>query len=229
MLSTRAQAPKPRTVACYGVPGDRLGEPRRQRATYHHGDLRRALLRAASDIVEAEGPDAFNLREAARRVGVDHRAAYRHFADKTSVLAALAEEGWRDLHGALVAALEAVSGCDVVERLHALGRAYVVFAVDHPGRYRVMTGPRLNEDERFPALEMPIRDCYELVVGEFRRGVEQGVLAPDDETETGLSLWSAMHGLAILVLMRRVRVRRDMLPEFAERVIGRTVRGLLRP
>src|SRR5215207_6672963 len=73
-------------------PARRLG-----RATYHHGDLRRALIDGAVAIIADRGAEAFTLREAARRLGVNDRAAYRHFADKASLLAAVAEHGFRDL------------------------------------------------------------------------------------------------------------------------------------
>ena len=61
--------------------------------TYHHGDLRAALLQAAGEILEKEGLEALSLREAARRAGVSHNAPYRHFPDRDSLLAALVAQG----------------------------------------------------------------------------------------------------------------------------------------
>src|SRR5215217_151305 len=95
--------------------------------TYHHGNLRPALLRAADKILEKEGVAALSLREAARQAGVSHNAPYRHFADRQSLLAALAAEGFE----LLAAAMRGHSGKE-------MGEAYVRFALEHPQRFRLM-------------------------------------------------------------------------------------------
>lgn len=96
-------------------------------ATYHHGDLRPALLRAAAKILEKEGSDAVSLRDLARRAGVSHTAPYRHFPDRRALLAALAEEGFAQL----AAELEGRPW-----REQAV--AYVRFAIANPERFRLM-------------------------------------------------------------------------------------------
>lgn len=95
--------------------------------TYHHGDLRPALLRAAAKVLEKEGREAISLRDLARRAGVSHNAPYRHFADRQALLAALVEEGF----ALLAAALQGKSWRD-----QAL--AYVRFALGNPERFRLM-------------------------------------------------------------------------------------------
>ena len=75
-----------------------------RRGTYHHGDLKRALTQAALALVAEKGPKGFTLTEAARRAGVSSAAPYRHFADKAQLLAAVATEGFIQLHEALRAA-----------------------------------------------------------------------------------------------------------------------------
>lgn len=200
------------------------------RATYHHGDLRRALLGATEAILAEVGPEGFTLREAARRVGVDHRAAYRHFEDKEALLAAVAEEGYRELVEATERELAMIAPGDVLERLRAIGRAYTSFAAEHPGRYRVMTGPRLNESGRFPSLEAPIAAALAIVVREIDAGARAGVIdATLDTTEVALALWATMHGLASLVLSRRMRVRRDKLAGFTGRLLDKTLLGIRAP
>src|SRR5918999_1721652 len=96
--------------------------------TYHHGDLRAAVLAAAAKIMEKEGLAGLSVREAARRAGVSHNAPYRHFPDR----AALAIEGFRELGKAL----EGRSGRE-------LGETYVHYALQHPQRFRLMFGGRL--------------------------------------------------------------------------------------
>src|SRR5512140_1257644 len=108
-------------------------EAARPRAGYHHGDLRRALVDATIELLADAGPDVLSLREVARKVGVDHRAAYRHFADKEALFAAVAEEGHRDLVATVRRDLARIPAGDVPERLRALARAYTRFAAEHPG------------------------------------------------------------------------------------------------
>src|SRR4051812_21868219 len=96
-------------------------------STYHHGDLRAALLGAASRILEAEGPDAISLRDLARRADVSHNAPYRHFPDRRALLDALAEEGF---------ALLATDLQGKPWREQAV--AYVRFALANTERFRLM-------------------------------------------------------------------------------------------
>ncbi len=96
-------------------------------STYHHGDLRRALLRAAGKILEKEGREALSLRDLARHAGVSHNAPYRHFADRDALLAALAEEGFALLEGEL-------RGRPWREQ----ATAYVRFALANPERFQLM-------------------------------------------------------------------------------------------
>jgi AcrR family transcriptional regulator len=194
---------------------------------YHHGNLRRALLDAAKVLLEEHGPESFTLREAARRVGVDHRAAYKHFADREEVLAAVAEEGYRGLIAAArdeLAATDADAGAEA--RLLAIARAYLRFATSAPGSYRLMSGPRLNKDGRFPVLEDAIDEASALIRREVRSGMDGGTFAPSDLVSPTLALWSAMHGLASLVIMRRIRVRKEALGAFAESQLAFTIRGM---
>jgi AcrR family transcriptional regulator len=102
-----------------------LNEPK----PYHHGDLRRALLRAAIAIIEREGPSALSLRAVAREAGVSPAAPYHHFKDKSELLNAVAMEGFARLKTALV---EAFAGSKRDEVRSALGVAYVEFSRQQP-------------------------------------------------------------------------------------------------
>ena len=76
-----------------------------ERAAYHHGDLPRAFVAAALELIAREGAEALTLRRVARAVGVNHAAAYRHFDDKEALLAAVAEQGFVTLAERMTAAL----------------------------------------------------------------------------------------------------------------------------
>ncbi|HTJ42405.1 MAG TPA: helix-turn-helix domain-containing protein [Kofleriaceae bacterium] len=207
--------------------------PRRARRTYHHGDLRRALVDAAVAIIAEQGAEAFTLREAARRLGVNHRAAYRHFADKAALLAAVAEQGFRGLIETTQAEAASVTG--PAQRLAAAARAYVAFAAAHPAHFRVMFGPRLNEGaERkrrkssspFVTVDALVEEAYRMLEAQVREGMAAGIFANDPGPHPVIALWAAMHGLASLVLMKRVDVPPGKLAAWVDRIFDRALRGL---
>jgi AcrR family transcriptional regulator len=143
--------------------------------TYHHGDLRAAVLSAAWKMVEKEGLEGLSVREAARRAGVSHNAPYRHFADREALLEALVEEGFEQLNRAL----EDRAGRE-------LGEAYVGFALDQPQRFRLMfSGARANAD-----LQARFADSF------AHLGADAGA--------AGAAAWSLVHGLASLILEGRL-------------------------
>lgn len=199
------------------------------RDTYHHGDLRNALLASATELIAEVGPDAFTLREAARRSGVNHRAAYRHFASKEDLLAVIAEQGYDALVEALRVAVAAVDVAEPEARLLALGVGYVRFAVANGASYAVMFGRRLNEHGRFPAIERPIRDAVALLAAELENGQARGIVVEGSVRDLGLSLWASLHGVASLVLSRRIRVTEARRTTYVATLLAPTIRGLCQP
>ncbi len=195
---------------------------------YHHGDLRRALLDATKAIVEDTGPELFTLREAARRAGVNHRAAYRHFEDKSELLAAVAEEGYTGLEARVRERLAAVPENDTYARLVMLARSYVEFASENRGTYRVMAGPRLNGEGRFPGLEAAIGKNLKLVRAEIQRGMDLGNVPGKSSFDATLALWASVHGLSTLVIYRRVQVRPELVGSFTERLLGGLLTGFVK-
>ena len=113
--------------------------------TYHHGDLCNALVLTAVHLIETDGLDEFSLRATAREVGVSANAAYRHFADKSDLLDAVAQHGFEQLGHRMRRAMSATrTGKNpaelAVNRFKATGRAYVAFALDRPELFEVMFG-----------------------------------------------------------------------------------------
>src|SRR5450432_65410 len=103
---------------------------------YHHGDLRRALIDAASRVLEAEGPSALSLRAVAREAGVSPAAPYHHFKDKCDLMEAVAHEGWMELTSAIAEAR--AHAPNPIQALTSIGVAYVCFARENPALYRIM-------------------------------------------------------------------------------------------
>lgn len=174
---------------------------------YHHGDLRNALLSKALELIEKKGPDAVSLRELAREVGVNHRAAYRHFEDKRALTAAIAEAGYLALAEALEACWAETKSKPPRARIEAMMDRYLELAFAAPARYRVTFGRRVNEDGRYPALESLAERAYRVLMealGALRK-------ASDAEVRNAVfALWSMAHGYLRLVWARRIRVRPEL-------------------
>lgn len=172
--------------------------------SYHHGNLRRALMDAALALFAERGTLDFTMRELARAAGVTHNAPYRHFVDKTAMLAALAKEGFAMLaeeSERACAPLRAKRGSrDARAWIEALGTAYVRFAVAHPTHFRLMfTHPLADAKRADPALAeaasasfAALHDAVAAAASEVRSG-----LAVRDVT---LAAWAFVHGLATLLV-----------------------------
>lgn len=195
---------------------------------YHHGDLPSALVQAAVALLAEEGEDALTVRGVARRVGVDHSAAYRHFEDKRALLAAIAQRGFEDLTAAIRAAIAEVPDVDPPGRLMALAGAYVGFALERPAHFGVMLGPRLNEDGRFPELERAVGEAFAVLKNVIADGIARGVLADVPVLGAAAAVWSSAHGFAVLLLGKRIPIRRERVPAYLTEIVGPVVRGLRR-
>jgi AcrR family transcriptional regulator len=160
---------------------------------YHHGDLRRALIDAASRLLEAEGPSALSLRAVAREAGVSPAAPYHHFKDKGELLEAVAHEGWTLLDEALAKAKAAAPSPQ--EAMNDLGVAYVCFARENPALYRIMYD-RARDIEDLPDQMQGEKDSAYCKVRDTL--VEAGA-NPDEAIDIELATtaaWCSAHGLA---------------------------------
>ena len=199
---------------------------RKKRETYHHGDLSNALVAAAIEVISTENPEQLTIREVSRRVGVNHRAVYRHFADLTALLAAVAEQGYRQMIVALEEALAPLKRALPEKRMEALATAYVEFAVDHSAHYRIMFGRRLNEDGRFPVLEELVVKAFELIDAELLAGIESGRFVARPRRELVFAFWSLAHGFASLALVRRIKVKRALVEPYLRQIVAPFIAGL---
>lgn len=188
---------------------------------YHHGDLRRALIEAALDLVQELGPAGITLREAARRAGVTHAAPYRHFADKEALLAAVAEQGFLQLRAAIE---QALASTDQAQKVEALGLAYVRFARDNPSQFRVMFGSETGDKGRHRSLLDAGQAVFDLLCATIAEAQAAGDLPRADVASMGRVAWSMLHGVAALAVdgqLRRAGVPDGELEAFAAHV-GRT-------
>lgn len=156
--------------------------------TYHHGDLRAVILARAATLVAERGADGISLRELARAAEVSHAAPAHHFTDRRGLFTALATEGFRLLAAALT---------DARPQFIDAAKAYVRFALDHPGHYEVMFDKSLYDDT-----DPDLLSASAAAGAELNRGV--GTLADPhakaDPAGAALAAWSLVHGFAQLWL-----------------------------
>lgn len=177
----------------------RVGRPRRKRAgQYHHGDLRRALIHQALRTIDRDGVEGLTLRAVGEALGVSRTALYRHFADKQSLIAAVAREGFRTLRTDLLEAWEREGRGRA--GFEAMGEAYLAFAVANPSHYRVMFGRFLESCVRDPELVQEAEGAFQALVDALVAQQREGLARRDDPVLLARFVWSVVHGVAMLTI-----------------------------
>jgi len=191
---------------------------------YHHGDLRRALIDASIGLIGESGPDGLTLREVARRAKVSHTAPYRHFQDKSDLLAAVAEQGFTDLRQAMDEAVAAVK--PPLERLRRCGAAYVTFALERTAHFRVMFGTELDA-ERHPSARAAAEQAFEALVAVVAACQEAKILSIEKTRTKARFAWSLVHGIAHLAIGRQLLLEtEDEVVRFVDAATAALVDGL---
>ncbi len=176
-----------------------------KRDTYHHGNLREALIETALELLAERGTEGFTLRECARRLGVSATAASHHFGDVNGLFAAIAVRGFRALSGSLadkVAASQA-KGLDVQARLRDICEGYLRFAHDNPDLYRITFGKLIKRDE--PEMAEASKAAHHGFAAQvaLAGGLPADVDAPQVKRLTHVA-WAALHGMAMLAIDGRL-------------------------
>lgn len=165
--------------------------------TYHHGDLRAALLAQARQALEADGGGGFSLRGLAAAVGVSPNAPYRHFPNKESVLAAVSTQGFAEL----TARFEPYRSADGPDRLAGCLTAYLSFARGNPGLYRLMFGRDLDPLSCDEALGAQAQACFTALMSIVAHLLNTDMV--DSRVPKAATLvWSLCHGAALLDIDR---------------------------
>lgn len=194
---------------------------------YHHGDLRRAIVRAALEILRETQSVEFSLRELARRAGVSHNAPYKHFAEKRELLAAVSTAGFEQLTQRM--SNEVAAKRNARAQLFAMLRAYIQHGVENPALYRLMFGRYLSSaDDGRPAIERAAAEKTKALLASVIVDGALGRAIPNTpRNERGiagaiLACWSLVHGLTMLLADGLVGPRKKS-DELADSV----VQGLL--
>jgi AcrR family transcriptional regulator len=160
--------------------------------SYHHGNLRQALLEAALELARLHGPERVSVREAARHVGVSPGAPFRHFPNRRALMTALAEEAGERLR---IEVRKSMGGrqASPLQRLRSLGRGYLQWAMRHPSHFKIVSARDQIDLDGSAALRASI--------GEVRALTEQTLIEAQEQGEM-----SAAHGVAALALLSRATV-----------------------
>lgn len=174
--------------------------------SYHHGELREAVIDEAVTEVREHGLEHLSLRSVTTSIGVSPSAAYHHFADKDELLCAVSRRAADHLNSAIITAAEAITGSDraaAVARVTAAGRAYVDFALDEPHLFRAaFRGPNATPDEA----------GFKYLMGLLDQLVETNALPSSARAGVEEVLWATVHGIAMLTL--EGHLDRDQVPAY---------------
>lgn len=157
---------------------------------YHHGDLRRALVDAAMELLAEGGTEALGLRELARRVGVSAAAPYRHFKDKQALIQAVAAAGFERFYTEVEGAKD---GLPPDEQFAAMAEAYVRFALRYPRLYKLMFSSELGRFE-----DKDLRRAADAAYASL--AVAAAKEDPEAPGEAAIAAWAFVHGLSMLLL-----------------------------
>ena len=180
------------------MPESTVARVRKPRNRYHHGDLRRALVQEAVRTIADEGVDRLTLREAGTRLGVSRTALYRHFSDKSALLAAVARDGFQRFRHDLVAAWSKAPGTD--RGFEMMGDAYVRFAVENPGHYQVMFGDYRHLCDKDPELHTDAVAAFQVLIDAIVSLQAAGLVRRDEPRILAEYIWAIVHGVSMLAI-----------------------------
>ena len=167
--------------------------------TYHHGDLKNALIKAGVEILAEEGLGGLSLRKVAKQAGVSHTAPYSHFKDKQALIAAISTEGFKELH-IQIEEVFASHKDEPKKLLVETSWAYLQFALSKPDRFKLMFSSVLEKEKEYPDFVEVSHQNFQQLVGVIKLCQDANILKSGDANLTAVSVWGAVHGLAMLVL-----------------------------
>jgi len=170
-----------------------------KKKTYHHGDLKNALIKAGVEILAKDGVSGLSLRKVASRAGVSHTAPYAHFTDKQSLIAAISTEGFRQLYERVNVVVEEYKTKPSIQLVETAW-AYVQFALDDRDRFKVMFSGVLEKEKEYPEFVEESHRNFQLVKTVVEANQAAGVLQSGPSDLVALSAWCMIHGFIMLLL-----------------------------
>lgn len=167
--------------------------------SYHHGDLKNALIKAGVKILAKEGVSGLSLRKVAKQAGVSHAAPYSHFEDKQALIAAISTEGFKQLFKQIETA-RSMHLEDPSTLLKETARAYIQFALNEPDRFKLMFSSVIEKEKAYPDFVAASQNNFRQLVEVVELCQQAGMLKPGESSLMAVSVWGSVHGLIMLIL-----------------------------
>jgi len=180
---------------------------KKPKGSYHHPDLEQALVDAAIRTIGKRGAEALTLRDIGAQLGVSRTAIYRHFEDKSALLARVALEGFRMFRQALQTALNDARARGL-EPIEEMGVAYVAFALANESHYKTMFGGLFEANDRYPDLNKEGGAAFEVLLNTVKEEQSAGRIdGKQDALRLAHVLWAGVHGIATLGMAGRLTAK----------------------
>jgi AcrR family transcriptional regulator len=170
-----------------------------EKSSYHHGDLKQALVDAGMKILKEEGVQALTLRSVARASGVSHSAPYAHFSDKQALLAAISRQGFVDLFEQLSKTIAKYKHSPK-ELLLETGWTYAQFALSEPNCFQLMFSGKLEDQHVYVEFTEAVQKTYHLLVEVVQICQSGKILRNVPVDDSAIAVWSLVHGFISLYL-----------------------------
>ena len=193
-----------------------------KKKSYHHGDLKNALIKAGVEILAKDGVSGLSLRKVAKRAGVSHAAPYAHFVDKQALIAAISTKGFCQLYEQVNVVAEKYKSQPAKQMVEAAW-TYVQFALDDWDRFKVMFSGVLEKEKDYPEFVAEAHRNFQLVKTIIEANQAAGVLRSGPSDLAALSAWGIVHGFIMLLLegqISRTILNRASLRELVEFQLG---------
>lgn len=178
---------------------------------YHHGNLRPELLRTAATVIAQEGVEKLTMRVLSQQVGVSRTAAYRHFSDKTDLLCAVAEDGFKKLTLALHK-VNQEPRMDSFQRFRKTGMAYIHFALSFPGYYQLMFGHDIIKRKRSARFSETVQATFNELLTSIETCRKEGTIHQGDPLYLANTVWAWAHGISMLLIDGQIDASGGIMP-----------------
>ncbi len=186
------------------------------RESYHHGDLRQAIIEAACSHLRHDNAESLSLRALARDIGVSQTAPYRHFDSKNALFAAIATWGFQLMEKEMLAP-DASLESNSKDAMIGMGLAYLNFSQEHYEKYQLFFDSSMVEFDEYPDLVAASQACFAILLERIRAGQAAGWLRAGSSEALAGTIWAGLHGVASLLQINRRRAG------FTESEVGKAV------
>ena len=190
---------------------------------YHHGDLKQVLIDVGVKVLKEEGVKEFSIRKVAKRIGVSHTACYRHYRDKDTLLATIAEQGFILLYEKIKLETDQVR-VEAFEQLYKATEAYLIFGIENKAYLEVMFG--IIPHEPHPNLSKSAGRTFQQLVQLIEACDEAGLLKEDSSLELAFAVWPMLHGLTLLIAEGHIRLIDDDPVKRMHASLNRLLKGI---